>query len=151
MAEPKRDRSVGEHWLAWWALAGDEDIAFAKEYFAIAFRQLEKIGELDKDGEEIIANVRLFLIALAEAADPSGKSEFVIEFKRRKAGKPINAHQRAVVGRGAAARVDRLVGEGWKQEAAIAQVRDDTKLSRAEIFKWLKFIRSQRRQFGLSP
>lgn len=143
MVDGRRDpEQVGYEWAAWWALQGDEPLERVHECAVDLQRKLGDISaRLNRQGEheaeEIVAAANLFLIAIAEILDPNGTSEFKAEIKRRKSGKPINKHERALRGRSAASAVQRLVDGGWKQEAAIHQVVGDTGLSRAEIMTWL--------------
>lgn len=124
MVERKRDASVGPEWLAYWALQGDEPPECLTEYMKIA----AEVGQVES----------FLIFLLAEALDPKGTSDFQLKLVRRKAGKPINRHERAIRGRRAAGMVERLTRDGMKQEAAIAEVKAQTGLSRAEIFAWMK-------------
>lgn len=143
MGKSNRDpEQVGYEWAAWWALQGDEPMERVHE---CAVHLQSKVGEVaaslhnrgDHEAAAAISAAHLFLIAMSELLDPTGTSEFKAEVKRRKAGKPINKHERALRGRRAASIVERLVGEGWKQEAALTQAQEETALSRAEIMTWL--------------
>lgn len=92
---------------------------------------------LPRGREAFDSEMRLVLLGLAEAMDPLGTSKMRLKLSHRNKGKPINAHRRALLGRGAASDVEKLVSLGVKQEAAIAEVSAETQLSRAELFKWL--------------
>lgn len=154
--EPRRDpEKVGYEWAAWWALQGDEPISRVRD---CAVHLQEQLGALshrmhvsgDSEAASIAAAANLFMIALAELLDENGESEFKARIERRKRGKPINKHARALIGHKAAAIVQNLVADGWKQEAAIEQARADTKLSRAEIMTWVRYQRFVA-SGGLSP
>lgn len=73
-----------------------------------------------------------------------GPSTFKVEIKRRKPGKPINTLDRAKAGHSAAALVEKAVATGIKQEAAVAEAVERTRLSRSEIFIWLRKRRRDR-------
>lgn len=135
--------AVGWAWIAFRALQGDGSL----EAVAIAARDLqEKLGDAgpvlhalgEQDIEKAVSSTHLFMIALSEMLDPNGTSEYKIEIKHRWKGKPINRRDRALRGHRAAGMVERLVQDGMKKEAAIAFAKDETGLSRAEIFSWLK-------------
>lgn len=146
MVDSKRDPSIGPEWLAWYALQGDEDFEFVHRYLAQAQTDMGKFlaeerNNISRENEKLLSGILLFLIGLEEAADAGGTSDFKMSFVRRKAGKPVNKFERARRGHKAARRVTQLCDEGWKQEAAISQVGDETGLSRSEIFAWLRHRR----------
>lgn len=115
-------------WLAYWALQGDEP----EDCLAAYMKQAAQDG-----------CVHEFLIHyLADCLDQNGASDYQLKLVRRKRGKPINRMDRALRGHRAAGVVERLVNDGVKQEAAIAQASEETGLSRAEIFTWLKHRRT---------
>lgn len=156
MGEGHRDpERVGYEWAAWWALQGDEPLSRVRD---CAIHLQQKLGELsfkmhaigDEEAEKIAASSNLFMIALAELLDEEGTSEFKAKIERRRRGKPINKHERALKGNKAAALVQRLVDEGWKQEAAIQEAVTQLALSRAEIMTWLRYHRYVRAG-GLMP
>lgn len=137
---------VGYAWAAWWALRGDEPLERVRECAVDLERQLGQLGvklhkRLDSNGASVVAAAHLFMIALAELLDEKGTSEFKAKIERRKRGKPINRHERALRGRKAAGIVMELLSEGWKQEAALQQATQQTGLSRAEIMTWLRSSR----------
>lgn len=145
MGEGHRDPElVGYEWAAWWALQGDEPLSRVRD---CAVHLQAKLGELSAgtplsvDAHKVISAANLFMIAIAELLDDDGSSEFKAKIERRKRGKPINKHARALKGHAAAGIVLRLVSEGWKQEAAIEEAVGKTSLSRAEIMTWLKYDR----------
>ncbi len=140
MDRQRNPEQIGYEWCAWYALEGDEPL----ECVAEAARHLEqKLGELaagalgPAEGRKVAGSAHLFMIAIAELLNENGSSQFKAEIKRRRKGKPINQHDRALVGNRAANIVERLVSEEWKQEAAIEQATSETGLSRAEIMTWL--------------
>lgn len=96
---------------------------------------------MPEDGK-FLSGLHLVLIGLASAAKADGNTAFKIDFKRVQRGKPINTYDRALIGHKAAAIVEAAIREGIKQEAAIAQATEETGLSRAEIFSWLKHRRN---------
>ncbi|MBV1916468.1 MAG: hypothetical protein KUG65_00145 [Sphingomonadaceae bacterium] len=131
--------TVGHEWTAWYALEGDEPLRRVKEAADHFAQRLLDLGERlrengDREGDELTASVALLLIALSEIADEDGESAFKIA--RRKAGKPVNYHERARKGRRAAIISFRLESEGWKTEAAVEQAASETDLKRAEVFHW---------------
>lgn len=138
---------LGPEWLAWHALHGDGSLDTVHAC-AMALRDdlgwlAHKLSEARQFGDaETVSATHLFLIALAELLDPNGISEYKATISRRKPGKPINRHARAVTGHRAASIVMKLVKEGWKQEAAIEQATTETQLSRAEIMSWLAYDRA---------
>jgi hypothetical protein len=89
--------------------------------------RLRELGDLlspnDRTGGQIVLDARVFAIAIAELLNEAGTSEIFARVGRRKRGKPPEASkmERARRGHRAAAIVMRLVGEGWKQEAAMAE------------------------------
>ena len=147
MAEPKRNPAIGKHWLAYYALQGTEDLEFVREYISHA---KGLIGDLSAglrkpdctETKEEVSGLFLFLIALDQAMAIDGQSEFKVEIKRRKAGKPINRLDRANAGHKAARMVEAAVQVGTPTEAAIADAVTGTGLSRSEIFSWLKHRRN---------
>lgn len=148
MANGHRDPEVvGYEWAAWWALQGDEPLARVRDCAVDLEHRLGQLGadlhrRQEFDGDEIVAAAHLFMIALTELLDENGTSEFKATISRRKRGKPINKHERALVGHRAAGIVRRLVSEGWKQEAALQQAKQETGLSRAETMVWLRIERA---------
>lgn len=142
---------VGYQWAAWWALRGDEPLERVHECASDLQAKVGGLLDLIDEGDhqtagEVIAATHLFLIAIEELLNPDGTSQFKAEIKHRKRGKPNNRHERALRGRQAAAIVQRLVDEGWKQEAAIAQAGSEIELSRAEIMTWLAIRREEIRR-----
>jgi uncharacterized protein (DUF58 family) len=153
MAESKRDPSVGKHWLGYWALQGDEDMQFVSEYVSHAKDMVrELIGDPPplpgRNTQEELTGLLLFLIELELALAEEGSSEFKVQIKRRKPGKPINKLDRANAGHKAAAMVEKAAEAGMKTEAAIADAGDRTGLSRSEIFTWLRKRREDRERFA---
>ena len=148
MTDGRRDpKVIGHEWTAWWALQGDEPLERVRDCAIDLERRLGQLGadlheRQDHDGANIIAAAHLFIIALAELLDENGTSEFKATLTRRKRGKPINRHERALVGHRAAGIVRRLTDEGWKQEAALQHATSETGLSRAEIMTWLRAERA---------
>jgi hypothetical protein len=148
MADGHRDpEAIGYEWAAWWALQGDEPLDRVRDCAVDLERRLGQLGanlheRQDYDGANIIAAAHLFMVALTELLDEKGTSEFKATISRRKRGKPINRHERALVGHRAAGIVRRLVNEGWKQEAALHQATEETGLSRAETMTWLRAERA---------
>lgn len=145
--------AVGWTWIAYCALRGDGSM----DAFLAASKDVEKrLGiagvELHEAGlresAKTVSDAHLLVIAFAEMLNSDGTSEYKIEFKRRKKGKPINRHQRAQRGHRAAGIVRRLETEGWKTEAAVEQATTDTGLSRAEIFSW---ISHDKKVMAMSP
>lgn len=149
MADGHRDpEAIGFEAAAWWALQGDEPLSRVRDSAVDLERRLGQLGAglpayLDHDAAKVIAAAHLFMVAFAELLDENGTSTFKATITRRKRGKPINKHERALVGHRAAGIVRRLVEEEqWKQEAALQQATDDTGLSRAEIMTWLRAERA---------
>lgn len=148
MVDGHRDpEKIGYEWTAWWALQGDEPLERVRDCAVDLERRLGQLGAnlhngKDYDAAKIISAAHLFMIALAELLDENGTSEFKATISRRRRGKPINKHERALVGHRAAGIVRRLVSEGWKQEAALQQATDQTGLSRAETMTWLRAERA---------
>ena len=122
--------AVGWAWIAWCALEGDGSL----EALAKATNDLQH--RLSSRDEKAVADARLLMIALSEMLDPNGTSEYRIDIRRRKRGKPINRHERAMRGHRAAGIVRSLEKDGWKIEAAIQRAIEETGLSRAEVFAW---------------
>lgn len=148
MVDSHRDPDeAGHEWTAWWALQGDEPLSRVGE---AAWHLQARLGDLgrrlgesgDKAAAETVAASRVFMLAIAQMLDDDGTSPFKAKIVRRTAGKPSNRLDRAHVGHRAAGIVIRLVSEGWKQEAALAQATAQTGLSRAETMHWLKSVRS---------
>ena len=148
MADYHRDPEViGYEWAAWWALRGDEPLERVRDCAVDLERRLGQLGaglyeQNHLESANIVAAAHLFMISLAELLDENGSSEFKATISRRKRGKPINKHERAMVGHRAAGIVRRLVEEGWKQEAALQQATEKTGLSRAETMTWLRAERA---------
>jgi hypothetical protein len=142
-ADAKRDRTqISDGELAWWTLQGDEDLQFAREYLAAAPDVLGQYlvrehGKIGADDDKRLSDLMMMLDAVAAALDPVGDSEFKIEIKRRRAGKPVNLVDRSNAGFRAAGIVERLVATGTKQEAAIAAASSETGLSRSVLFEYL--------------
>ena len=85
MAEAKRDRDkVGLAWLAWWALKGDEDPEFISEFLDLAIRRLGDRVLLGRD--ELLSDLRMFLIGLKIALDPSSRHGMALTLAKRKTG-----------------------------------------------------------------
>lgn len=131
------------------ALQGDEPLERVRDCAIDLERRLGPLcadlhERKDYESANLIGAAHLFMIALAELLDENGTSEFKATISRRKRGKPINRHERALVGHRAASIVHRLVGEGWKQEAALQQATEEMGLSRAEIMTWLRAERAVR-------
>ncbi|MBS7670977.1 hypothetical protein [Croceicoccus gelatinilyticus] len=144
MAESKRDPSIGKEWLAWYALNGDEPLEFVGEYLMDALPILggyiaKSRQNMSQEDEAFLSGLHLVLIGLAGAVNGDGSVPY--KLTRAKRGKPINKHDRALNGHRAAAIVESLVALNIKQEAAVAQATEETGMSRAEIFTWLKHRR----------
>jgi hypothetical protein len=90
------------------------------------------------------ADLMLVLIGLAAALDPNGQSKIKLTVGRRTRGKPINEFERARRGHKAASAVEKIVATGVKQEAAVAELSAEFRLSRSEIFSWLASGRRMR-------
>lgn len=144
---------LGWEWAAWYALQGDVSLDLVHR----SAKELQsKLGDVsarlhtsgDIEGAKTVAAANLFLIAVAELLDNEGTSVFKAAIGKRKRGKPINKHQRALIGHKAAAIVDKLVEQGWKQEAALMEATEKTGLSRAEIMIWLS---NDRRMLKMTP
>ena len=148
MTDYHRDPEIiGYEWAAWWALQGDEPLERVRDCAVDLERRLGELGPglFEQDPREavnIVAAAHLFMISLAELLDENGSSEFKATISRRKRGKPINKHERAMVGHRAAGIVRRLVEEGLKQEAALEEAKEKTGLSRAETMTWLRAERA---------
>lgn len=145
MAETKRDPSVGKEWLAWYALQGDEPLECVAEYLDFASQSLGKLcaakqEALTPDERKFLAGLHLMLIGLSSAATGDGGTEYRLTFKRKR-GKPINRHDRALLGHKVAGWVEREVRAGKQQEQAVLEAVENFGLSRAEIFAWLKHRR----------
>lgn len=139
---------VGYQWCAWWALQGDEPLSYVH---TAALDLQEKLGALsaqlhstgDFEGSKIVAAAALFNSAIGELLDEAGVSEFQIKkIERRRAGKPLSKHERALRGRQAGEIARKLIDEGLKAESAVQRATDETGLSRAEVFAWLKSNRA---------
>jgi hypothetical protein len=120
-------------------------------------------------GEEPAEIVARYLEALAQSGRIVGGSDDValemlaralrgdkalamkLSVGRAKAGKPVAKEVRAKVGHRAANMVERLLAEGWKQEAALAEAERETRLSRSEIMTWLKNRRDWRDYAAARP
>lgn len=92
MANQIRDDCVGPHMLAYLALTADEPVTLAMDYLRTAHERLGWAlnacrGAVAAEAQAEIAGVRLFLIALAGAANPETKTPVNLTLKRRK-GRP---------------------------------------------------------------
>lgn len=155
MVNTKRDPSIGKEWLAWWALQGDEPLDCIPDYLRDANEYLGDFlaanrDELTPDDHHFFAGLRLALIGLAGAARGDGSTEYKLDFKRARRGKPINKMDRALQGNGAASWVEREIEHGKQQEQAVLEAVEQFGLSRAEIFSWLKHQRAIRRRANSS-
>lgn len=139
----KEDQSnLSAEWAAYYALQGDEPLECVFE----ALTQLrEQIGLLSagrlEEGEasKIISNTHFFLIAIEELFNPRGISIFRAEITKRKRGPIPSRHSIAKRHHKAVSLVRKLQREGWESvEAAVQQASDETGVSRAEIFAWMK-------------
>ena len=144
---------LGWEWAAWYALQGDENLELVHRSATELQKQMGDVSARlhasgDIEGSKVVAAANLFLIAMSELLDSKGTSLFEASITYRKRGKPINKRKRANNGHKAAGIVDRLVGQGWKQEAALMKATDDTGLSRAEIMIWLS---NDRRMLKMTP
>ncbi len=134
--------ALGWEWAAWYAMQGSEDRELIHASAAALQGSVAALGrrlydEGDKDGSKVAHAASLFMLAMAEMLDRDGTSLFKAEISKRGKGRPHNRTSIANRGHKAAAIVDKLVGEGVKQEAAVQQCADETGLSRAEIMAWL--------------
>ena len=145
MAEAKRDRAlVSPAMLAWWALQGDEDRQFVRDFLISARKQVGQISRDAYDGalheyRGFLADLHLFLISMEEAMNSDGGTHLELRLVRRTSGKRGRPRGRSLdrarlISR-AASIVDRLVAEGWQVEPATAEAVRLTGASRTQIFE----------------
>lgn len=144
---------LGWEWAAWWAIQGDESLELVHKSAVELQKALGVVGSRlhdngDIEGSKAVAAANLFMIVMAEMLNRDGTSMFKATISHRGRGQPIKRHQRALIGRQSAAMVEKLVAEGWKQEAAVKQAEAETGLSRAEIMAWLS---SGRKLLSMAP
>lgn len=156
----RNPQEVGPATMVRLALEGDEPLEWVGRAAAIIgenlFRCAPGVNDplTGPDKEKAISDGARFAMMMAEIfgeferqATEQGRAysaeyEFLAKLERKSAGRPVNRLDRARKGHGAAAIVERLSGEGWKIEAAIAQATSETGLSKTEINKWRAHRRS---------
>ncbi len=77
------------------------------------------------------------LLWLSQLLRPEGLGDYRLVLQRTRKGRPKRKSDAANLGHKAAHMVEKMVGEGVKQEAALAAAGTETGLSRAEIMKWM--------------
>lgn len=148
MADSGENPQLSKSLLAMRALYGHDDSTAADVAEIVADFVADARGRLGEqasgafnegraDAHKDLSDLHIFMIGLEIALREDGDSEFKIEFKRRKAGKPIKKMQRARAGHRAAVIVEKAVAEGTPTESAIADAVAQTGVSRSEIFTWL--------------
>ena len=127
-------------WRATLALDGEEDFEAIGLYVESVQGQLEKLSDAAGSGTDEarqLGELRMFLSRLEKALATDGDTRRTLKLQKRR-GRERQSLAHYLRGSRAAAAVERLVAEGWKQEAAIESVRKQEGLSRTEMFKWLK-------------
>jgi hypothetical protein len=125
------------------ALNGEEPPEVVQVYLREAVTSLEKIYcgvASEKETRHDVGQLRIFLWMLHEACSPKGRTRTSLRFQNRP-GRPRRTLADVMRGLAAIDAVKRRVAEGWKKEAAIAEVREKLEMSRTEIFEWLKLDR----------
>jgi len=137
-------------WLACSALEDDEEQTFIKEYTQEAQAFLAELdGEirftLPSPSKVKLDELRMFLMRLEQALTDGGTTRLMLSLRKRP-GRPRQSVAAYRAGMRAVEAVERLVADGCKQEAAVAEVGAHLGLSRTEIFRWLKNRREQDRR-----
>jgi hypothetical protein len=147
MTPGDKDLRGGLHWMAWFALQGEEGPEWLERYLAAAFDDLGEIigtqrASLDEKTRSDLANLNLVLLAMS--ASLRGEAPMKLVLQRAKAGKPIDETARARTGHAAARLVEVRKSEGVKTEAAVTEAGAEFGISRAEVFRWMKHRRDFR-------
>jgi hypothetical protein len=126
-------------WRACSAFEGEDAPELIQQYVKAANEALEEIvgGVADERQKTRINELRMFLRILEEALGPRGTTRRTLVLQNRR-GRPLLSRDELRHRMAAACITQRLVADGWKQEAAIAHVSDQLGITRTEIFKWLK-------------
>lgn len=130
-------------WKAYYAFVGYEPTEAVVEYLELARAMYasESVGEFEflpggRDWFE--ADLQLVLIAMTDALKPDGTSDMKLTISRRAAGNPPDKLGASRRGHAAARIVEERVASGEKKEAAVQFAKEQTGLSRTEIWKWLR-------------
>lgn len=134
---------TAEEWLADCLQQAAECAALSEELN----RKIRLHGRLtQQDARELADQARrqsTLAHVLASCLSADGATAYRLVLQRRKRGNPHDdSYERANRGHRAAGIVERLVKEGMKQEAALAQAREETGLSRFEIMSWKRYRRA---------
>jgi hypothetical protein len=145
-----RDSSIGPAWLGFYALTKDEPPDLALEYIATAHKRVSAAlaAARGPDGKsmlpaaavEDLVDLKLFLIGLAQAADPETLTPVNLKLVRRK-GRPKRNIVKIIEYRKAARKVLERKSEGY--DAAVLEVARETGLDRSEIEAWASHLDRQ--------
>ena len=137
-------------WLAVRALQFGEDASAIQTYLSEVEGRLAPFREgsaISADMEREIQELRMFLAYVVEALRPEGGTRTVLKAGKRR-GRPKTSLRAALDVWAAAERVDARVQAGEKQEAALAEVRDETGFSRTKLMEYLARLRRSPRNVG---
>ena len=146
---------LGPEWLAYYALTQDEPIEFAEQYLKTAHERVGKVlaqcrgkNVLPPQAAKELADLQLFLMGLAMAADPTKKTPVNLRFVRAK-GRPkknivlINRY------RAAALNVLRHKEEHGYDSAVTAAVATSG-LNRTEVEAWASHLEREYARNGVA-
>lgn len=151
VADTLRNEAIGAEMLAYLALTQDEPIECATAFLADAHtrfgRALRALRNDDgallvsPEVEKELSGIHLFLIGLAQAADPDQKTQYNLIFRRSK-GRPkknivkVNEYRRA-----ARHIISRKAEIGY--HAAVAEAVANYGVDRSEVQAWASHIEAQ--------
>ena len=147
MTTPLRSTAIGPAWLGFYALTNDEPIECALDYIATAHKRVwaaltaargpDGKSLLPQEAVKELADLQLFLIGLAQAADPDQKTPVNLKLVRRRGRPRRNIIQVNDYRRVARQVLDRKP-EGY--DAALIEVAKETGLDRTEIEAWASHL-----------
>lgn len=146
MSAPLRT-GLSPAWLGFYALTNDEPADLALEYIATAHKRIGRAlaaarapdgcSLLPADTLSELVDLQLFLIGLAQAADPKQRTPVHLKLVRRK-GRPKRNIVKVVEYRKAAHQVLERKPDGY--DAALTEVAKETGLDRTEIEAWASHL-----------
>ena len=139
MAELREIPGMPLAWRACAALDGEGPPELVSQYVKVSNETLEGIaqGMSDPAQKQVLDEIRMFLRSLEQALRPAGDTRLrLVPGKRR--GRPRKSRAEVRRGMTAAYLVKRLVADGWKQEAAVAEIGKQTDIGRTELFHLLR-------------